>query len=54
MARTDERDERDTTSDEVEGHLLDSPPSERPPADRNDEGDDVEAHMPPSERPPSD
>jgi len=46
-------EERETTSDDVEAHsLLDAPPSERPPADRNDEGDDVEAHVL-SEAPPS-
>ena len=52
---TDEgkNDERETNSDDVEAHsLLDAPPSERPPADRNDEGDDVEAHTM-SEAPPS-
>jgi hypothetical protein len=48
VAGTDEReygsDDREATTDDVEGHLLDAPPAERPPAERTDEGDDVEAH----------
>jgi hypothetical protein len=42
-AGTDERDERQAGTDEVDAHLLDAPPTERPPAERTDEGD-VEAH----------
>ena len=47
VAGTDERnagtDEREAGTDDVEAHLLDAPPTERPPAERTDEGD-VEAH----------
>ena len=50
MSSTDERDymgdEREATTDDVEGHYLgDAPNSDAPTSDRTDEGDDVEAHM---------
>ncbi|MGH2920960.1 MAG: hypothetical protein ACRDKU_02705 [Gaiellaceae bacterium] len=44
MSGTDERNEREAGTEDVDAHLLDAPPTERPPAERTDEGDDVEAH----------
>ena len=38
-------DERESNSDDVEALASSTPPSERPPADRSDEGDDVETHV---------
>jgi hypothetical protein len=43
VAGTDERNEREAGTEDVDAHLLDAPPTERPPAERTDEGD-VEAH----------